>query len=34
MLDTLNGTLDFLNRAEGEVVDSTILYERGAIRSL
>ena len=34
MLDTLNDTLDLLNTAEGEVVDATILYERGAIRSL
>jgi len=34
MLDTLNHTLDLLAAVEGEVVDSTILYERGAIRSL
>jgi len=34
MLDTLNHTLDVLNTAEDEVVDATILYERGAIHSL
>lgn len=34
MLDTLNDTLDLLATAEGEVVDATILYEKGVIRSL
>jgi len=34
MLDTLKDTLDFLDTAEGEVLDATILYERGFIHSL
>ncbi len=34
MLDILNQTLDFLSVAEGEIVDATILYERGLIHSL
>jgi len=34
MLDILNHTLDFLSVIEGEVLDATILYERGIINSL
>ena len=34
MLDILNQTLDFLSVAEGEVLDATILYDRGMISSL
>jgi radical SAM superfamily enzyme YgiQ (UPF0313 family) len=34
MLDILNSTLDFLNVAEGEILDATILYDRGLISSL
>lgn len=34
MLDILNETLDFLSVAEGEVLDATILYDRGFIHSL
>jgi len=34
MLDILNQTLDFLSVAEGEVLDATILYDRGLISSL
>ena len=34
MLDNLNHTLDFLSVAEGEILDATILYERGLINSL
>ena len=34
MLHILNQTLDFLNIAESEVLDATILYERGLIHSL
>jgi hypothetical protein len=34
MLDILNQTLDFLKAAEGEILDATILYERGLIQSL
>lgn len=34
MLDMLNNTLDFLSVAKGEILDATILYERGMISSL
>lgn len=34
MLDILDHTLDFLSVTEGEVLDATILYERGLIHSL
>jgi len=34
MLDIINQTLDFLSIAEGEILDATILYERGMIHSL
>lgn len=34
MLDILNETLDFLKVTEGEILDATILYERGLIHSL
>ena len=34
MLDVLDHTLDFLPVTEGEVLDATILYERGIINSL
>ena len=34
MLDVLDHTLDFLSVTEGEVLDATILYERGIINSL
>ena len=34
MLDALNHTLDFLSSVEGEILDATILYERGMINSL
>lgn len=34
MLDILDYTLDFLSVTEGEVLDATILYERGIINSL
>ncbi len=34
MLDILDRTLDFLSVTEGEVLDATILYERGLITSL
>jgi radical SAM superfamily enzyme YgiQ (UPF0313 family) len=34
MLDTINQTLDFLSVTEGEILDATILYERGLIHSL
>ncbi len=34
MLDILDRTLDFLSVVEGEVLDATILYERGIINSL
>lgn len=34
MLNILNETLDFLSVAEGEVLDATILYDRGFIHSL
>jgi hypothetical protein len=34
MLDIINETLDFLSVAEGEVLDATILYDRGFIHSL
>jgi radical SAM superfamily enzyme YgiQ (UPF0313 family) len=34
MLSTINETLDFLKVAEGEILDATILYERGLISSL
>ncbi|MFW6120511.1 MAG: radical SAM protein [Petrotogales bacterium] len=34
MLDILKDTLDFLSAAQGEVLDATILYDRGMINSL
>ena len=34
MLDTLDDTLDFLSVTDGEILDATILYERGMINSL
>jgi radical SAM superfamily enzyme YgiQ (UPF0313 family) len=34
VLDILDQTLDFLSVTEGEVLDATILYERGLIHSL
>ena len=34
MLDILNNTLDFLSVTEGEILDATILYDRGMIHSL
>jgi len=34
MLDILDHTLDFLSTIEGEILDATILYERGMIHSL
>ena len=34
MLDTLNNALHFLSTVDSEVVDATILYERGIITSL
>jgi len=34
MLDIIDHTLNFLSTAEGEVLDATILYERGLITSL
>ena len=34
MLDTLDQTLEFLSVATGEIVDATILYDRGLITSL
>jgi hypothetical protein len=34
MLDTINHTLDFLSVTDGEILDATILYERGVINSL
>jgi radical SAM superfamily enzyme YgiQ (UPF0313 family) len=34
MLDTINQTLDFLSASKGEILDATILYERGMIHSL
>jgi len=34
MLDTLNSALDYLNVAEGEILDATILYDRGLISLL
>jgi len=34
MLDILNQTLDFLKISEGEILDATILYDRGLIHSL
>ena len=34
MLDILNQTLEFLSVAKGEILDATILYERGFIHSL
>jgi radical SAM superfamily enzyme YgiQ (UPF0313 family) len=34
MLDTLDHTLDFLSITGGEILDATILYERGFIHSL
>jgi len=34
MLDTLNQTLKFLDITDGEILDATILYDRGMINSL
>ena len=34
MLEIINHTLNFLSTVEGEVLDATILYERGLIDSL
>lgn len=34
MLDTINHTLEFLSLTEGEILDATIMYERGMIHSL
>lgn len=34
MLDILDNTLDFLSITEGEILDATILYDRGMIHSL
>jgi len=34
MLNILNHALDFLSVTEGEILDATILYERGMIHSL
>jgi radical SAM superfamily enzyme YgiQ (UPF0313 family) len=34
MLDIINHTLDFLKVAKGEILDATILYDRGLISSL
>jgi len=34
MLDVLNQTLDFLSTIDGEILDATILYERGLITNL
>ena len=34
MLDSLDETLDFLSVTEGEILDATILYDRGMINSL
>ena len=34
MLDTINQTLEFLLLSKGEILDATILYERGMIHSL
>lgn len=34
MLDILNQTLDFLSVTDGEILDATILYDRGLITSL
>jgi hypothetical protein len=34
MLDTLNNALHFLSTVDSEVIDATILYERGIITSL
>jgi len=34
MLDILNHTLDFLSTVDGEILDATILYERGLISNL
>jgi len=34
MLDTLNQTLKFLEITDGEILDATILYDRGMINSL
>lgn len=34
MLDILNQTLEFLSITDGEILDATILYERGMIHSL
>ena len=34
MLDILDSTLNFLSVTEGEILDATILYDRGMINSL
>jgi len=34
MLDTINHAIDFLSVAKGEILDATILYDRGLITSL
>jgi radical SAM superfamily enzyme YgiQ (UPF0313 family) len=34
ILNTINQTLDFLSISKGEILDATILYERGMIHSL
>ena len=34
MLDVLNRTIDFLSVTDGEILDATILYDRGLISSL
>jgi len=34
MMDILNDTLDFLSITDGEILDATILYDRGLIHSL
>jgi hypothetical protein len=34
MLDSLDETLDFLSVTKGEILDATILYDRGMINSL
>ena len=34
MLDTINNTIEFLSSVDGEIVDATILYDKGLITSL
>ena len=34
MLDTLNQTIDFIKTSDAEVLDATLMYERGLINSL